>query len=81
MTQRAFDLFERNGRIHGHDLEDWLVAEAELLTPVLLELSETDTELIVRADVPGFTEQDLEIIVEPERLFITGTTGKNGEEK
>ena len=81
ISRRAFDMFERNGRIHGHDLEDWLIAEAEFLTPVLLELSETDTELTVRADVPGFTEKDLEIIVEPERLFITGTTEKKSEEK
>jgi hypothetical protein len=26
---RAYELFERRGREHGHDLEDWLKAEAE----------------------------------------------------
>src|SRR5665213_4584118 len=81
IARRAFNMFEGNGRIHGHDLENWLVAEAEFLTPVPLELSETDTELIVRADVPAFTEQELEIVVEPKRLFITAKTEKNSEEK
>lgn len=81
IAQGAFKMFEGHGRTHGQDLEDWLKAEAEFLTPVLLELSETDTELIVRAEVPGFTEKELEIVVEPERLFITGTTEKKSEEK
>jgi HSP20 family protein len=80
ISQRAFSLFEWNGRIDGHDLADWLTAEAEILTPVPLELSETDTELAVRAQVPGFTENDLEIVAEPGRLFITGKTEKRSEE-
>ena len=27
---RAYDLFEARGREEGHDLEDWLEAEAEI---------------------------------------------------
>jgi HSP20 family molecular chaperone IbpA len=81
ISRRAFSIFEGNGRIDGHDLSDWLRAEAEILIPVPLELSETDTELAVRAQVPGFTEKELEIVVEPERLFITGKTEKKSEEK
>jgi len=27
---RAYILFERRGKEHGHDLDDWLQAEAEL---------------------------------------------------
>jgi len=81
ISHRAFSVFEENGRIDGHDLADWLRAEAEILTPVPLELSETDTELLVRAQVPGFTEKELELVAEPGRLFITGKTEKKSEEK
>ena len=81
IAKRAFSMFEGKGRIHGHDLEDWLKAETEFLTPIPLELSETDTELAVRAEVPGFTEKELEIVAEPGRLFITGKTEKKSEEK
>jgi len=81
IAQRAFSMFEGNGRIHGRDLEDWLKAETEFLAPVPLELSETDTELAVRAEVPGFTEKELEIVAEPERLFITGKAEKKSEAK
>jgi Protein of unknown function (DUF2934) len=29
VQQRAYELFEKRGRTHGHDLDDWLKAEAE----------------------------------------------------
>jgi len=81
VAERAFSLFQNNGHSHGHDLEDWFKAESEFLTPVPLELSETDTELEVRAEVPAFTEKELEIVVEPSRLFIIGKTEKKSEKK
>lgn len=31
VRQRAYELFEARGREHGHDREDWLQAEAEML--------------------------------------------------
>ena len=79
--KRAFSLFENNGRIHGRDLSDWLRAEAEFLAPVPLEISETETELAVRAEVPGFNEKELEILAEPGRLFIKGKNERKTEEK
>jgi hypothetical protein len=31
IKRRAYQLFEERGNIHGHDLEDWLQAEIEVL--------------------------------------------------
>ena len=31
VRRRAYELFETRGREHGHDREDWLQAEAEIL--------------------------------------------------
>lgn len=31
ITRIAHDLYEKRGRIHGHDLEDWLEAERSVL--------------------------------------------------
>jgi hypothetical protein len=28
---RAYELYERRGRTHGHDFEDWIRAESEVL--------------------------------------------------
>jgi len=72
IARRAFEIFEGNGGTLGRDLDNWFAAEAELLHPVKLNISETDKALTVQAEVPGFTEKDLEIRVEPTRLTITG---------
>lgn len=31
IANRAYELYEQRGRTHGHDLEDWLRAEREIL--------------------------------------------------
>ena len=72
IARRAFEIFDSNGRWFGHELEDWLRAESELLHPVHLEITETDDNLAVRAEVPGFNTKELTIDVEPRRVTITG---------
>ena len=72
IARRAFEIFDNNGRWFGHELEDWLRAESELLHPLHLEITETDDNLAVRAEVPGFNTKELTIDVEPRRLTITG---------
>jgi hypothetical protein len=39
VSRRAYSLFEARGREHGHDVEDWLVAETELLTGINTEIA------------------------------------------
>ncbi len=72
IARRAYELFESSGFTHGHDVADWLQAESEILQPVPLGITEKEAELIVRVDVRGFEEKDLEVRVEPRRLFIAG---------
>jgi HSP20 family protein len=72
ITRRAFDIFESRGRSPGHEQEDWLRAESELLHPVPLNVTESNDEYIVRCEVPGFDSKDIEIIVEPLRMAISG---------
>jgi len=72
ISRRAFELFESRGAAPGHEKEDWLRAESELLHPVSLNLIESIGEYVVRAEVPGFRINDLEIGVESRRLVISG---------
>ena len=81
IARRAFELFEGNGRNWGRDLEDWFLAESELLHPVHVDITETDQDLIVRAEVPGFTAKELEVSVESGRLTITGERETKEERK
>jgi len=32
ISKKAYEIWERNGRVHGRDREDWLRAEEELKT-------------------------------------------------
>ena len=70
IARRAYELFEARGSEHGHDGEDWFRAESELLTPIPATVVDTDGELTVTAEVPGFTGKDLEVLAEPRRLII-----------
>ena len=81
IARRAYEIFEGNGRSFGHELDNWFQAEKELLHPVHIGVSETDNALQVKAEVPGFTEKELEINVEPQRLVISGKRETKKEEK
>jgi HSP20 family protein len=81
ISQRAFEIFEGNGRLFGRELDDWLKAERELLHPVHIQLSESGESLEVRAEVPGFSEKELEINAEPRRVTISGKRETSKEEK
>jgi hypothetical protein len=43
---RAYELFEERGHQHGHDLKDWLRAEAQTLLPIAVETYESEEEWI-----------------------------------
>lgn len=72
IAHRADELFEGHGREHGHDLEDWLRAESELLFPVSIAMSESKDRITVRANVTDFDQSELEVSVEPSRVTIFG---------
>lgn len=72
IARRAYELFEARGCTHGFNREDWLRAQSEIVVNVPLDVIETEAEIIVRADVPGLRENELEVRVTPRALCITG---------
>ncbi len=72
VARRAYELFEGRGRQDGQDLDDWLHAESEFLSPIPVEVSETDDQLIIQAEVPGFRDEDVDVRVEPHRVIVSG---------
>src|ERR1019366_4234917 len=72
LGRRAYELFESRGRQDGQDLEDWFRAESELLNQMPVKISGADDQVIVRAEVPGLSDKDIEVRVAPHRLIITG---------
>ncbi|MFI5103322.1 MAG: Hsp20 family protein [Terriglobales bacterium] len=80
VEKRAYEFFEQRGRENGRDLEDWFRAENELFKPTAVEISDKDNSVVVRAQVPGFTAEELEIDLEPSQLIIRGKQEKVTEE-
>jgi HSP20 family molecular chaperone IbpA len=72
ITRRAYEIFEGNSRRFGHDLEDWFKAERGMLHPAHVNIAEAEDSLEVKAEVPGFSDKEIEVSVEPRRLTITG---------
>ena len=72
IASRAYELYESGGFAQGHDAEDWLQAESEILLNVPADIAETETQLTIHAEVPGFSEKDLQVRVAPRSVCITG---------
>jgi len=81
IANRAFSIFEKDGRLFGHDLENWFKAQTELFHPVHVNVTEADGTVTVEAEVPGFEVNDLEVTLEPERLVISGKRETKEETK
>ena len=69
------DVFERRMR---RMLEDFGVAPAPLPAA---DMYETETELVVELDVPGFEEKELELEVADSTLTVKGVKTEEKEEK
>jgi len=81
IARRAYELFSESGFTHGHDLEHWLQAEAQLLTPAPVEIVESQDAITVKTALPGCAAKDIEIHVEPQRLFISAHQLEESKEK
>lgn len=79
IARRPFELLDWKPRFFGREFENLFRPEMEYFRPVYLKLFETPEALILRAEVPGFTEKELEIHVEPWRVTLNGK--KEFEEK
>jgi HSP20 family molecular chaperone IbpA len=78
ISRRAHELFEARGQEHGHDQEDWFLAESELLCPASISMSESEDRISVRANVAGFDQTELEVSIEPGRISILGEKKTSG---
>jgi HSP20 family protein len=81
LARRAFEIFESDGGFLGHELDHWFKAEAELLHPAHISITESEGALNIQAEVPGFNANELQVSVEPRRLTISGRKETSKEEK
>lgn len=81
IARRAYELSAERGFGADHELDDWLRAESELLKPIPWEVSETEDAITVKTTLPGYSAREIEIHVDPTRLFISGQQREKSEQK
>lgn len=72
IAQRAYQIFENRGKAHGHDVEDWLSAEREILHSLPVHIKDAEHLYTVTANVSGFVANELEVRAEPFLILIIG---------
>jgi HSP20 family molecular chaperone IbpA len=70
IASRAYDIFARNGRSAGRELDDWFEAKHELVWEPSIELSETDKTFVLDMAIPGVDAKDIDMAVTPEYLVV-----------
>lgn len=71
---RAYEFFLKRGGEFGREFEDWFKAESEILRPVPVEITEANGNINVRAAVPGFKPEEIEVSVKGDQLILSGET-------
>jgi HSP20 family protein len=72
ISGRAYDRFERRGRAHGQDLDDWYQAESAVLQPMRHEASDGGDAFLVIVNVGDYLPRELRMSAESHRLTIFG---------
>ena len=70
ILERARELFEASGCCAGHDLDNWLTAEREMIWRPAIELSEKDGVYKVEAAVAGIAPDELDVEVTSDDVLI-----------
>lgn len=81
IERRAFDLFEKRGRELGHDLEDWIKAEQDVVWSPQSELVDQGKNFKARIALPGFEAKDVHVSVMQDAIVVKADATHSHEEK
>ncbi|HUK53026.1 MAG TPA: hypothetical protein VL099_07030 [Candidatus Binatia bacterium] len=72
VSWRAFALYEGRGGMRGHEIEDWSLAEADVLQPMDCGTIVQDHRVCLTTNLSCFGPGTLELWVEPHRVTVCG---------
>lgn len=73
-ANRAYDFFVERGSRLGSHLEDWLIAESEVLRAAPVKITEANGKVNVTIAAPGFKPEEIEVSVRDNTLIVSGET-------
>ena len=81
----AYYRAEQRGFNSGHEIQDWLEAEKDMdmetILPIKIDMTETDQDYIIRAQIPGVKKEDVKILVDGDLVSISAEVKQEKEEK
>ena len=77
----AFHLFESRGGGDGHDLDDWLEAERELILAPRPELVQRDGRLEIRMPAEGYEPGEIHVTASPGALVVKAASERKAGQK
>jgi HSP20 family molecular chaperone IbpA len=81
IAYRAYDLYSQRGRSHGHDLQDWITAENELVRPQDVQIAASGGEWVIKARAPGFTARELQVGASPRKIIVWAQASRPGSDQ
>ena len=81
IRERAYEIFQRNGSVDGHDVDHWVEAERAFLCCPASELIEKDDRFEVSVAVPGLEPNEIQVTVLADAIIVKGQTTKREEKE
>jgi hypothetical protein len=78
VARRAYENFVDRGAVHGHDLNDWLDAERELVIRLAPEVRVEREDVFVEMMLPEIDLSNLAVHVAPRQLVISSDVDEEG---
>ncbi len=75
IEKKVFEIFRERGFDLGDQLDDWFRAEAEMYRPTPVEIVDNGDTVTVRAEVAGFTPNEITCSLVGNTLILYGNSG------
>jgi HSP20 family molecular chaperone IbpA len=78
IARRAYESFVERGSVHGHELDDWLNAERELIVKPVPVVRAHGADIFVEMLLPEIDLYNLTVHVAPSQLVISSDPDEDG---
>jgi len=75
IAAKAYEYFVERGCVHGHDVDDWVRAEQELVLKPAAEFHREDSALVVDIDLPDSDPAHLQVRLTSREMLVIAVTG------
>src|SRR5262245_44312979 len=80
ITRRAYESFVERGSVHGHDVEDWINAERELLIKPEPEVRVQGEDIFLEMNLPEVDLPNLTVHVAPSQVVVSSDPDERGRQ-